>query len=150
MLLLGAPLISNQIYLSGKFSVKILENFKLLPTHPETELVTPIDLPILNQTKSIFLTHYFKNQTYNDDENITKSNYSDLETKLLLEFQNQKINRQLPCDYFIGKLRNQTQYGWTSQPIIILNQNEYNNEIGIKKINNWSQKYLVNNLLNRL
>lgn len=141
---------SKHISTKDHISVELLKNFNLIPQSPNIELEVPVDLPIENPDKSISLTHYFRNNYVNEDIIQIGQHSSKLEEELLRDFQNQKIPHQLPTDYFIGKLRNQTQYGWTTQPIIMLNQDEYENEIGIKKINAWSQKYLTENLLNRL
>ena len=73
-------------------------------------------------------------------------NISELEKLILEEFNAQKLYHQFQTEYGIGQLTIHKKNGWTNQPVIILDKLEYNNQIGQKKIIQWSQKYLTRNI----
>jgi hypothetical protein len=138
MLVIGAPDSSKKLIIPDTFTFELLTNLGIFPNFPTTKLKQILEVPIQNQDNiSIYIKQYIREQ---NQAIIIDKNIGNLEKKMLESFNERKIQHQINSRYCIGNINIHYKGGWSTQPVIIIDEDLYTDRDGVKKITQWSEE----------
>ena len=119
-----------------EFSIEVLKNFKMLPPNSQTSIEIPFTLPTYSKGEEYKIFEYTNN---NHNSLPINHNVKSLE-KAIAQYRSLNLGELLPEEHLLGIYTKHTTNGWTSTPIIGIEDIYLPNQLVIERIYDWSKE----------